>query len=318
MILSLSQVAAPVGAVAGFGGSLAQMRADFLAQKEGRDVGNWVGRGLMNLGLDAVSAIPLAGNAAKIYKVGKGLQKIAPILAKAMRFAAPALGAAGLANATTALGKIVDGKWSELTSNDFVDLLNGISAATGGGAVMRQNIKDARALTTLGDTAQAAAKDAKAIKEGKVGDVIFDKKTGEVLEALDGAKTKAEALDKIKGFVKEKNSSLDGEALDNAAQNVFDALGLKEKAGKKHIKRDGWKFSREAGDARFEMGDLKLPQNTSMWNEIFNPKRIWLRDENLAKAMSGLSAKEINAANKAVKTRTYNPNSDTRTMGLGE
>lgn len=318
MILSLSQVAAPVGAVASFGGSLAQMRADFLAQKEGRDVGNWVSRGLMNLGLDAVSAIPLAGNAAKIYKVGKGLQKIAPILAKAMRFAAPALGAVGLANATTALGKIVDGKWSELTSNDFVDLLNGISAATGGGAVMRQNIKDARALTNLGDTAQAAAKDAKAIKEGKVGDVIFDKKTGEVLEALDGAKTKAEALDKIKGFVKEKNASLDGEALDNAAQSVFDALGLKEKAGKKHIKRDGWKFSREAGDARFEMGDLKLPQSTSMWNEIFNPKRIWLRDENLAKAMSGLSAKEINAANKAVKTRTYNPNSDTRTMGLGE
>ena len=318
MILSLSQVAAPVGAVAGFGGSLAQMRADFLAQKEGRDVGNWVGRGLMNLGLDAVSAIPLAGNAAKIYKVGKGLQKIAPILAKAMRFAAPVLGAAGLANATTALGKIVDGKWSELTSNDFVDLLNGISAATGGGAVMRQNIKDARALTNLGDIAQAAAKDAKAIKEGKVGDVIFDKKTGEVLEALDGAKTKAEALDKIKGFVKEKNSSLDGEALDNAAQSVFDALGLKEKAGKKHIKRDGWEFSREAGDARFEMGDLKLPQSTSIWNEILNPKRIWMRDENLARAMSRLSAKEINAANKAVKTRTYNPNSDTETMGLGE
>ena len=104
---------------------------------------------------------------------------------------------------------------------------------------MRQNIKDARALTTLGDTAQTAAKDAKAIKGGKVGVVIFDKKTGEVLEALDGAKTKAEALDIIKGFVKEKNSSLDGEALDNAAQSVFDALGLKEKAGKKHIKRDG-------------------------------------------------------------------------------
>ena len=39
-----------------------------------------------------------------------------------------------------------------------------------------------------------------------------------------------------------------------------------------------------------------------------------MRDENLAEAMSKLSAKEINAANKAVKTRTYNPNSDTRTM----
>lgn len=66
------------------------------------------------------------------------------------------------------------------------------------------------------------------------------------------------------------------------------------------------------------MGNLKLPQSTSMWNEIFNPKRIWMRDENLAKAMSGLSAKEINAANKAVKTRTYNPNSDIETMGLFE
>ena len=60
--------------------------------------------------MDAVSAIPIAGGAAKIFKVGKGLQKIAPILAKAMRFAAPALGAAGFANAQAALGKIVDGK----------------------------------------------------------------------------------------------------------------------------------------------------------------------------------------------------------------
>ena len=41
---------------------------------------------------------------------GKNIQKIAPILAKAMRFAAPALGAAGLANAQAALGKIVNGK----------------------------------------------------------------------------------------------------------------------------------------------------------------------------------------------------------------
>lgn len=318
MVASLFPGAQIAGAVGGVTGSTMQLAADRMAQKEGRDVGHYGWRALGNYAMDAVSAIPIAGGAAKIFKVGKNIQKIAPILAKAMRFAAPALGAAGLANAQAALGKIVNGKWSELTSNDFVDLLNGISAATGSGAVMRQNIKDARALTTLGDTAQTAAKDAKAIKEGKVGDVIFDKKTGEVLEALDGAKTKAEALDKIKGFVKEKNSSLDGEALDNAAQNVFDALGLKEKAGKKHIKRDGWKFSREAGDARFEMGDLKLPQSTSMWNEIFNPKRIWMRDENLAKAMSGLSAKEINAANKAVKTRTYNPNSDTETMGLFE
>ena len=318
MVASLFPGAQIAGAVGGAAGSTMQLAADRMAQKEGRDVGHYGWRALGNYAMDAVSAIPIAGGAAKIFKVGKNIQKIAPILAKAMRFAAPALGAAGLANAQAALGKIVNGKWSELTSNDFVDLLNGISAATGGGAVMRQNIKDARALTNLGDTAQAAAKDAKAIKEGKVGDVIFDKKTGEVLEALDGAKTKAEALDKIKGFVKEKNASLDGEALDNAAQSVFDALGLKEKAGKKHIKRDGWKFSREAGDARFEMGDLKLPQSTSMWNEIFNPKRIWLRDENLAKAMSRLSAKEINAANKAVKTRTYNPNSDTETMGLFE
>ncbi len=318
MVASLFPGTQVVGAVGGATGTTMQLAADRMAQKEGRDVGHYGWRALANYAMDAVSAIPIAGGAAKIFKVGKNIQKIAPILAKAMRFAAPTLGAVGLANAQAALGKIVSGKWSELTSNDFVDLLNGISAATGGGAVMRQNIKDARALTNLGDTAQAAAKDAKAIKEGKVGDVIFDNKTGEILEALDGAKTKAEALDKIKGFVKEKNSSLDGEALDNAAQSVFDALGLKEKAGKKHIKRDGWKFSREAGDARFEMGDLKLPQSTSMWNEIFNPKRIWMRDENLAKAMSKLSAKEINAANKAVKTRTYNPNSNTETMGLFE
>ena len=55
-----------------------------------------------------------------------------------------------------------------------------------------------------------------------------------------------------------------------------------------------------------------------MWNELLNPKRKWMRDENLAKLMSGLSAEEINAANKAVMTRKYNPNSETETMGPGE
>ena len=41
-----------------------------------------------------------------------------------------------------------------------------------------------------------------------------------------------------------------------------------------------------------------------------------MRDENLARAVSGLSAEEINAANKAVRTRQYNPNSETSSMDL--
>lgn len=41
-------------------------------------------------------------------------------------------------------------------------------------------------------------------------------------------------------MVKEQNSALDGEALDKAAQDVFDALGLKETAGKKRLKRNGF------------------------------------------------------------------------------
>lgn len=188
-------------------------------------------------------------------------------------------------------------------------MLNGLSAATGGGAVVRQGVKDARALSNLSDTAQTAAADAKAIKNGKVGEIVFDKKTGEILESLDGAKTKKEALDKIKNLVKEQNTTLEGEALDNAAQSVFDALGLKEKPGKKRLFRD-------RGEARFETGDLKLPGSTSMLNEMLNPKRIWMRDENMAKALSGLSAKEINAANNAVRTGTYNPNGES--MGLFE
>lgn len=60
--------------------------------------------------MDALTAAPIAGAAAKIFKVGKGLQKIAPLLGKAMRFAAPVLGAAGLANAQAALDKIVKGE----------------------------------------------------------------------------------------------------------------------------------------------------------------------------------------------------------------
>lgn len=41
-----------------------------------------------------------------------------------------------------------------------------------------------------------------------------------------------------------------------------------------------------------------------------------MRDENLARAVSGLSAEEINAANKAVRTRQYNSNSETSSMNL--
>lgn len=42
MVMSFSQVAAPVGAAIGVGGTAAQFAADVQAQKEGRDVGHYV------------------------------------------------------------------------------------------------------------------------------------------------------------------------------------------------------------------------------------------------------------------------------------
>lgn len=57
-----------VGGLAGMGATFTQLAADREAQKEGRDVGNYVGRMFMNLGMDALSLTPLVGKWAKAPK----------------------------------------------------------------------------------------------------------------------------------------------------------------------------------------------------------------------------------------------------------
>lgn len=107
-----------VGGVVGVGSTITQLAADREAQKEGRDVGNYVGRMFMNLGMDALSLTPLLGKWAKIPKVSKAVKVVAPTIGKLLRGAAPILGAVGAANAANAFEKFVSGDIKEMTSND--------------------------------------------------------------------------------------------------------------------------------------------------------------------------------------------------------
>lgn len=78
----------------------------------------------MNLGMDALTAIPGLGTAGKIGKLTKTIRASAPLLLKALRPLAIAGTAQG---AYTVVKKIVSG--DELTIRDWSTLANGLTAA---------------------------------------------------------------------------------------------------------------------------------------------------------------------------------------------
>ena len=126
--LSLTQVGAVAGAATGAAGSLSRFGADVT-----RDGFQWSDAGnlLLNLGMDAATALPILGSAAKASKTANLIRKSGKTLLKA--FALWGVGDA----ATMSLKKIINGdKW---TIRDLSTVANGLNA---GVSIGRSGLRD--------------------------------------------------------------------------------------------------------------------------------------------------------------------------------
>ena len=126
--LSLTQVGAVAGAATGAAGSLSRFGADIT-----RDGFQWSDAGnlLLNLGMDAATALPILGSAAKASKTANLIRKSGKTLLKA--FALWGVGDA----ATMSLKKIINGdKW---TIRDLSTVANGLNA---GISIGRSGLRD--------------------------------------------------------------------------------------------------------------------------------------------------------------------------------
>ena len=126
--LSLTQVGAVAGAATGAAGSLSRFGADIT-----RDGFQWSDAGnlLLNLGMDAATALPILGSAAKASKTANLIRKSGKTLLKA--FALWGVGDA----ATMSLKKIINGdKW---TIRDLSTVANGLNA---GVSIGRSGLRD--------------------------------------------------------------------------------------------------------------------------------------------------------------------------------
>lgn len=126
--LSLTQVGAVAGATTGAAGSLSRFGADVT-----RDGFQWSDAGnlLLNLGMDAATALPILGSAAKASKTANLIRKSGKTLLKA--FALWGVGDA----ATMSLKKIINGdKW---TIRDLSTVANGLNA---GVSIGRSGLRD--------------------------------------------------------------------------------------------------------------------------------------------------------------------------------
>ena len=126
--LSMTQVGAVAGAATGAAGSLSRFGADVT-----RDGFQWSDAGnlLLNLGMDAATALPILGSAAKASKTANLIRKSGKTLLKA--FALWGVGDA----ATMSLKKIINGdKW---TIRDLSTVANGLNA---GVSIGRSGLRD--------------------------------------------------------------------------------------------------------------------------------------------------------------------------------
>lgn len=121
---SLSGYGSTIGAIAGVAGTGAQLVSDI--KRDGFDFGD-IGSLALNLGLDAVTLIPVVGSAGQMAKIGKVVAKSAGLLKKLLMGVGAVRGLQGLTN-------IING---EGTLDDFKALSQGL-------LVSQRALKDVR------------------------------------------------------------------------------------------------------------------------------------------------------------------------------
>lgn len=220
--LDLSGVAASLfgpagniaGAATGAAGSIMRYKAD-KAQGDETGVKNAGWELAANLGLDLISAIPVAGVIAKSAKATKALNGIRKVAKPLLTIAT----AAGITSMVSPLKKLISGE--ELTSQDLVDLGKGLSSGVLFGKSATKSIKKGVGARLLAQDAKETALQSKTTV--KVGDKKITKTRQELEDLIDSTNgSRKEMIEQIKSEAK----SMGVELSDAGAKKALSDFGI--------------------------------------------------------------------------------------------
>lgn len=220
--LDLSGVAASLfgpagniaGAATGAAGSIMRYKAD-KAQGDEDGIKNAGLELAANLGLDLISAIPVAGVIAKSAKATKALNGIRKVAKPLLTIAT----AAGMTSMVSPLKKLISGE--ELTSQDLVDLGKGLSSGILFGRSAAKSIKKGVGARLLAQDAKETALQSKTTV--KVGDKKITKTRQELEDLINSTNgSKKEMIEQIKSEAK----SMGVELSDAGAKKALSDFGI--------------------------------------------------------------------------------------------
>ncbi len=215
--LGLTGVGSIPGALAGALGSATGYAAD--VNREGVTLGNTAGL-IGNLGLDVVSAIPVAGNLAKGPKMVKWAKRASKLLT-----------AYGLGNATIAANKIIQDPLNA-TTEDYQSLINGLRSIVGG----RKQMGDVSKKSINTETVIKA----KNGPDGKVVDIKLNPQQTEKLNTLSSSDDKINFLKEVAKPHLGKDVNIDNIGImpTYGRMKLQSPISIKEKSIKSPITRD--------------------------------------------------------------------------------
>lgn len=215
--LGLTGVGSVPGALAGAVGSATGYAADI--NREGVTLGNTAGL-IGNLGLDVVSAIPIAGTLAKAPKMVKWAKRASKLLT-----------AYGLGNTAIAANKIVQDPLNA-TAEDYQSLVNGLRSIIGGrkqmGDVSRKTIKTETIIK------------AKNGPDGRAVDIKLNPQQTEKLNTLSSSEDKISFLKEVAKPHLGKDVNIDNIGImpTYGRMRLQSPISIKEKSIKSPVTRD--------------------------------------------------------------------------------
>ena len=202
------------GAATGAAGSIMRYKAD-KAQGDESGVKNAGWELAANLGLDLISAIPVAGVIAKSAKATKALNSIKKVAKPLLTIATTA----GMTSMISPLKKIISGE--ELTSQDLVDLGKGLSSGVLFGRSAAKSVKKGVGARLLAQDAKKTAIQSKTTVN--IGDKKITKTRQELEDLIDSTNgSRKEMIDQIKSEAK----SLGVELSDAGAKKALNDFGI--------------------------------------------------------------------------------------------
>lgn len=202
------------GAATGAAGSIMRYKAD-KAQGDESGVKNAGWELATNLGLDLISAIPVAGVIAKSAKATKALNSIRKVAKPLLTIATTA----GMTSMISPLKKIISGE--ELTSQDLVDLGRGLSSGVLFGRSAAKSVKKGVGARLLAQDAKKTAMQSKTTIS--IGDKKITKTRQELEDLIDSTNgSRKEMIDQIKSEAK----SLGVDLSDAGAKKALNDFGI--------------------------------------------------------------------------------------------